>query len=647
MNKIYGKLIILLGFLPLAVHGQSLAGSDKSRYEFAVEKYGQGKYAQAVDYCTEIISGGTKNREVYKLRAMAWRALSNYENAASDYLEAIQRGRNDPQLFVDVAMVHFCQKAFDKAEQEINEAVLLLREQLPKERNSFIEEEMGLVNHYQGNYREAIDNFKDAAENGSTMAGVELLGSLFRANDFSTLRYYSDSLLRNNRLNPDGILSDSCLYYYVHSLNEICANGPGPKSEDYINRSLTTFRVPDGRCFQGFYFDLLAVKAFVLTRIGKDSSALETYKKIYAANSWQADVKASIDYLKGKLNYDVVPPSIVIKNPIIDANNLVTFNVSQANYEMYGQATDSSGIASVLVNNVPVNKIEDDGLFVFNLLLQEGANEVVVTAVDKNDNRSERRFTINNSKGVALPANDLADMPELTQHANYYAILIAESDYQDEKFEDLTNPVKDVAELKEILVKKYTFEPKNVMVLNNVGRLSLLDSLQDKCNNLTEEDNLLIYYAGHGTVRKVGNAFVDAFLIPSDAKKDKWNTFINSNDLKESIKLTNAKHVLLVVDACFGGALFRSALDDAPQSIKNTYQYASRRFLTSGNLEPVPDNGKFVQNLKIFLTSNPNKFVTTLDLVQYIKKNAEIGTPQFERIDGTGDAGGDFVFIRR
>ncbi len=276
---------------------------------------------------------------------------------------------------------------------------------------------------------------------------------------------------------------------------------------------------------------------------------------------------------------------------------------------------DSSGVASLTVNKKSA-QIEDDGLFVSTLELQPGINEVVIDAADKFENRTSKTFSINVVAEAASNINDTAGIPELFSYANYYAILIGEKDYEDPGFNDLESPAKDVSDLKKILTKYYQFNDKDVITLINSPRVNILDSITAKAESMKDDDNLIIFYAGHGDVKKLGTKILGGYIIPSDAKKESRATYISSEDLKSSIEGSEAKHILFVVDACFGGALFRGTMDEAPQNIKNLYNQKSRKMITSGNMEEVPDNGSFIQHAAYLCSFNFNKLVVFSASVQ-------------------------------
>lgn len=638
--------LLLLIALPFFCSSQILSyGEDKSRYEYALGLYNAAKFAQAAEYCTDILTHA-RSGEVFKLRAMAYRAMGNYEKAGFDYSEAIQI-RKDPQLYFDRALVYLCQKQFDKAELDFNEAVRIFKEQRPNflKDNFSILEERGRAYHYLGYYRDAISDLRMAAENGSSMAAIDLLSALFRNNDFEEVNQNCRTLLQQHQQNSLDLLSDKSLFCYVNSLKAITDSVPSSYSLSLIEQALSSYHNTDQRCFQGFYYDLLSAKAYIQSYLGYDSASYDLYKKIFLANNKQADIKRKLDALKLKLGIDAQPPAIAIKNPQVDENNSVTISTTKGTVEIYGSATDSSGIASVLVNNQPIPKIEDDGLFVTNVELKPGRNDIMITAVDKNENKTEKNFVINVLE-QASPALDTANIPQLFNTANYYAILIGEKDYQDVGFADLEAPVKDALELKEILSTQYSFEEKNIQVFTNPDRISILDSIRARCESLSDQDNLLIFYAGHGMVRRMGSTIAGGYIVPSDAKKGSWNTYISSEDLKSAVQYSASRHILFVVDACFGGALFRS-IEEAPDNIKNQYNYKSRRLLTSGNMEEVPDKGKFIENLKAFLKNNTQKYASASELYNFIMKNSESSTPRYDRIPDAGDSGGHFIFIRK
>lgn len=75
-----------------------------------------------------------------------------------------------------------------------------------------------------------------------------------------------------------------------------------------------------------------------------------------------------------------------------------------------------------------------------------------------------------------------------------HALLIYVQDYQDANLK-LDNPKNDAEKLESVLSGHYQFEKGNIRLLPNPDRESLLNSLQEYAERLTDKDSLLIFYA--------------------------------------------------------------------------------------------------------------------------------------------------------
>ena len=76
----------------------------------------------------------------------------------------------------------------------------------------------------------------------------------------------------------------------------------------------------------------------------------------------------------------------------------------------------------------------------------------------------------------------------------------------------------------------------------------------------------------------------------------------------------------------------------------------SRRAMTSGNLTTVPDKSSFLVFLIKKLEDNQDVFLPARMLFSRLYEpvmNNAPSTPQFGVIQGVGDEGGDFIFIRK
>ena len=258
-------------------------------------------------------------------------------------------------------------------------------------------------------------------------------------------------------------------------------------------------------------------------------------------------------------------------------------------------------------------------------------------AIVKNDPPSENRITTGTD--------------DLNKDPVYHAILIAEDKYREAGYHSLPGTVRDVQKIYQLLTSKYTFEPGNIEILLNASKERILSKMNEKGKSLTDKDNLFIYYAGHGWIKKYPETGrEEGFLIPSDAVKGDEVSFINSYDITTIINRCKAKHILFAADACFAGSLFRDIPSESSQGAKEAYRDKSRRLLSSGNLQAVSDESDFVESFRLALQENREKYVTAGKLIdsfkeQYIEKTHM--QLQYSPIPNVDDQGGEFVFIQR
>ena len=167
---------------------------------------------------------------------------------------------------------------------------------------------------------------------------------------------------------------------------------------------------------------------------------------------------------------------------------------------------------------------------------------------------------------------------------------------------------------------------------------------------MKENDNLFIFYAGHGQMIKHEDNSEEGFLVPVDAGKNKMSSYISSDDLVRTIKYSKAKHILFVADACFAGGLFRDIASDAPEPVAEAYKDKSRKLLASGNRQAVPDQSEFIEYLRLALQENHQKYITAEQLIDSFKNQYKTTTHlqlQYYPIKNVDDLGGQFVFIRK
>jgi hypothetical protein len=230
-----------------------------------------------------------------------------------------------------------------------------------------------------------------------------------------------------------------------------------------------------------------------------------------------------------------------------------------------------------------------------------------------------------------------------------HALIIGIDNYTDPAITDLDNPVADATELFNTLTSRYTFEPGNVIFLKDPGRAEIIDALDRLSAGLTSHDNLLIFYAGHG--------YWDAekesgFWLPSDAAKNSTANWIRNSTIQDFVDDIRTQHTLLITDACFAGSIFktRGGFSDASVAVNKLYSLPSRKAMTSGTLEQVPDRSVFLEYLLKRLEDFDGKYLSSGDLFNSFRDavlNNSPNVPQYGVIQNTGDEGGEYIFIRR
>ncbi len=276
--------------------------------------------------------------------------------------------------------------------------------------------------------------------------------------------------------------------------------------------------------------------------------------------------------------------------------------------------------------------------------------ELNIKATDISNNVKEKNFQVRNAQPMAAPAVAVKEYaPKKIEH-HYYAILFAAQDYSDPDIQPLTGPINDAEKLKEVLLKNYTFEEKYTKVIKNPTYETLVNTFDNLRDSVTDNDYLLLFYAGHGHYDPDTEK---GWWLPVDATKNSKSKWYRNSSLKDDIESIHSKSTLLISDACFSGSIFntRAAFsNNASVDISHYLKKTSRRAVTSGTLTEVPDKSVFLKYLIQGLEENDMEFLKSEDLFDEIKtpvKNNSSTEPKTGIIQGTGDEGGDFVFIRK
>ncbi len=228
----------------------------------------------------------------------------------------------------------------------------------------------------------------------------------------------------------------------------------------------------------------------------------------------------------------------------------------------------------------------------------------------------------------------------------YHALVIGNNDYS--SLPPLRTATGDAEAMAELLEVEYGFQ---VELLIDASRSQIVSSLYRYRQQMNETDNLLIYYAGHGWLDdETGRGY----WMPVDATPEDPANWVSNATITDLLKGNPAKHVMVVADTCYSGALTRGI--KIPQRsdayLKKLATKRARTALTSGGTEPVEDgtgdHSVFAQALMDALVENEG-VMDAQTLFGQIRRPVMLGaqqTPEYGDIRLAGHEGGDFLFVR-
>lgn len=238
------------------------------------------------------------------------------------------------------------------------------------------------------------------------------------------------------------------------------------------------------------------------------------------------------------------------------------------------------------------------------------------------------------------------------QVGDFHALIIGNNNYPN--FPKLETAVSDAKAVADILKNNYGFK---VTKLENANRYEIFQKLSNLRKQLNENDNLLIYYAGHGYLDEDTQR---GYWLPVDAEEHNYANWLSTNDITDMLNGMSAKRVLVVADSCYSGTLtrnIRTSSDSIEASelkwLQRITKKRSRTVMTSGGLEPVLDSGG--ANHSVFTQAFINALIeneSILDasrMFSTVRRSVLLNadqTPEYADIRKAGHEGGDFIFIR-
>lgn len=270
-------------------------------------------------------------------------------------------------------------------------------------------------------------------------------------------------------------------------------------------------------------------------------------------------------------------------------------------------------------------------------------------------------------RGLDLGGTDVKSIKAFS--GNRHALVIGTDNYKAKEWDKLENPVYDAKEIAEVLKNYYEYE---VTLLTDPPMDSIYRYFSYYYQNLKEDDQFIIYIAGHGDFDE--GFLDDGFIVCADSKSPEAdplrNTYIQHTKLKKMINKMPAKQVLVLLDICHGGVFDETVLGktrDNPASsitnrnvlelLKDKSQYVTRKVLSSVGKESAFDGraGKHspfaAYLLKILNARGGAEGIVTLSDIYALLQKASLNETETLKISphlagfGQNDPQSEFILI--
>lgn len=426
------------------------------------------------------------------------------------------------------------------------------------------------------------------------------------------------------------------------------------------------------------------------------------------------EIRITVRDLAGKSSIKTIRISGDRTGPVLSASPPV--RRPDGRYLLNGYAHDPSGVRTLTINGRSIGKTGAEEIAIRDILLPSHGGRAVIEAEDMAGNRTRTLVdgaSLSQMEGfeaapLLLAASDGAVIPARTrgvltpekriqgyrESAENHAVIIGINDYA--KWPELKTAVNDARALQKILTTRYGYEEEQIVLLTD-GEATwekILHVLSGAAARLSENDNLLVYFAGHGQLDPLTD---NGYWIPRDGSRNDPSTWITNTAIRDI--LTNpkvkGKNILVIADSCYSGSLLRQGpgagvaeaeppgppsgffsflrgggsvarfgreTTDLEKRILELARQRSRQVISSGGIEPVsdripgaqaqenPEHSLFATYLLKALTENRLRVVD----IEYLyntriwKSIVDQGgqRPRIGRLKTLMDADGQFVFVQ-
>ena len=354
----------------------------------------------------------------------------------------------------------------------------------------------------------------------------------------------------------------------------------------------------------------------------------------------------------------IAGPTIVLTDPLhLRASERLELAVGDGGEKvLVGRVTAPAGVIRAFTVNDEPHPVGESGLFKVTVSTGETLQRIELAVVDGQG--KDARLVVDLLPEVAPRAGEADQMAALLEPGPSFALIVANQSYRE--LSTVETARADGRRLAEVLERRYGFR---IRVLTDVTRTALLAALNRLQQELGEDENLLLYYAGHG---RLDEATGQGFWLPVDARPGEPSGWISLADVTERLGEVAARHVLVITDSSSPAVLNRSAiarlepgLEPAArrERLRQIAAGRSRTVLSSGALRPLTDAGDtsiFAAAILRVLDANPGvleaKRLYDFVAAQMGLSAERIGVdlaPHYAPMRLSGHEAGDFLFVPR
>ncbi len=299
--------------------------------------------------------------------------------------------------------------------------------------------------------------------------------------------------------------------------------------------------------------------------------------------------------------------------------------------------------------------------------LERSLNEAMAARADADQKLTAMAATANSTGADDGPATRSVTVPRVSaasaesvaadgiKFGKHHALIIGVQNYI--SYDPLKTPIGDAKAIADVLEQRYGFQTTTLL---DADFSSIVGGIVQLSTKIGPDDNVLIYFAGHGVL----NAAQRGFWLPLDARQSERSPALPTETLAEFLAMFKARSVLVIADSCFGSALSGSVSSytggpaEYQKGIPSGYLSRKARYvLSSGGLSPVLDqagdgHSVFASALLKVLRNNDRILTQTgleQALIEPVRANAEhiglVQTPDLKKVREAGDAGGAFFLV--